>query len=157
MLSFEDLHAKLEAKAPGESISFPTCEMPELPAEFESTVWGTPLWIAHPGATAQYRAYPALHAYRLSGRFKIHRDEFDPHDHPLLHTLFDAPEVALAAIAAAITGFLAWLFLERREKAKNEEDRHWWLPALAALAVAAIVGVFVYIFGAMVRVAFHSS
>jgi hypothetical protein len=153
MPTIDELREQLASRSPGESISFSAEEMPELPAGFKPTVWGTPLWIAHPGATAQSRAYPALHAYKLSGRSEIHRDQFDPHDHPVLHILFDAPEIALAALASAIAGLLAYLFFERREKQKPKGERRSWLPAIAAFVVALVIGLIAYVLGAKVRVA----
>src|SRR5271170_6228466 len=106
---FNRILAETYSKAPGESVSIPKSEMPDLPSQFSETVSGTPLWIAHPGSSAQYRASPALHAYELEDRWKIHRDQYDPGENPLGHVLFDAPELWIAAIAAALAGVATYL------------------------------------------------
>ncbi|MGA8664222.1 MAG: hypothetical protein WB809_04035 [Thermoplasmata archaeon] len=126
--------------------------MPSLPPQFSATIFGTPLWIAHPGSTSQHRAAPALHAYELEDHWKIHRDQYDPDEAPGRHILFDAPEVPLACLAAAFAGFVTFFLLERREREKKEDDRKSWLPALMAVIVAALVGVAIYILAALVRV-----
>jgi hypothetical protein len=151
--SREGIHALLDTRPPGESIKIAKSKMVELPSGFELTLLGTPLWIAHPGATAQYRASPALHAYELENRWEVHRDRFDPHEDPVGHFLFDAPELAFAAVAAAIAGLLAYRFLDRMEKKQPEESRNWWLPGLIAIGIALAIGIVAYIIGALVRVA----
>jgi hypothetical protein len=138
---------------PGKSIRVTKAELPELPGEFEGSWAGTPLWIAHPGSKAQYRAYPAQHAYELEEEWEFHRDRFDPKENPLGHIIFDAPEIVVAGIAAAIAGVVTFLFLQGGERDKDESERHPWFPALVAVGIAAFVGFIVYVLGALVRVA----
>lgn len=152
MVEFEELRERLKAAAPGESVTYSKSELPELPPEFSPTVLGTPNWIAQPGATAQYRASPGLHAYELDQEWKIHRDRYDPKTEPAGHFFFDAPELPIAALVAAVAGFLTYVFFDRRERQKDEADRNPWAPLLLALGVAALVGLFVYVIAALVRV-----
>ncbi|MGA8536721.1 MAG: hypothetical protein WB789_04930 [Thermoplasmata archaeon] len=144
--------ARAYGRPPGESTSILKVEMPALPAEFTETVLGTPLWIAHPGSIGQYRAPPALHAYELDDHWKVHRDRYDPEEDPLGHLLFDAPEIAIAGAAAVFAGLSMFCWLDEREREKDEADRNPWLPVLAALGVAALVGIIVYVLAALCRV-----
>jgi hypothetical protein len=149
----EGLARRFNARAPGESVWVPRSELPHLPHEWAETILGTPLWIAKPGSVAQYRAWPALHAYEFVDGFDLHRDRYDPSDHPLLHMLFDAWETIVAIIAAFVAGLATWAYMNRREKEKPEGERQWWVPLLAAIGVAALAGLFVYVLGAVVRIA----
>ncbi|MGD0257007.1 MAG: hypothetical protein ABSB90_03895 [Thermoplasmata archaeon] len=148
------IRVRAYGRPPGQSISVPKVEMPTLPAEFTETVLGTPLWIAHPGSIGQYRAPPALHAYELDDHWKVHRDRYEPEEDPLGHLLFDAPEIAIAGAAAVFAGISMFCWLDEREREKDESDRNPWLPVLAALGVAAIVGIVVYFLAALLRVSF---
>ena len=151
-VGFEDIRSALSARAPGESLTISKEDLPSLPPEFSETLLGTPNWIAHPGAVAQYRASPAIHAYEMSMTWEFHRDEFDPMDDPLRHFFFDAPELPIAAFAAAVAGFLTYVFFERKEREKDEVDRNPWFPFLVGLGVAALVGLVVYVIAALIRV-----
>lgn len=151
--AFASLRAVLEAKQPGESVRIPKSEMPRLPLGFSRTLLGTPLWIAHPGSTAQYRAHSAVHAYEMGHSWDVHRDQYDPNDNPFEHALFDAPELPIAAVLSAIAGVLTYLLVAHREEEKPGEERHWWMSLLVSLAVAALVGMAAYIVGALLRVA----
>jgi hypothetical protein len=126
--------------------------MATLPPEFRHTTLGTLLWIAHPGSSAQYRASPGLHAYELEDGWKIHRDPHDPGEDPAGHFLFDAPELAVSLLAAAATGVGVFLFLDGRERDKEEADRNPWVPVMVAVVAAVAVGILVYILAALVRV-----
>lgn len=147
------LRTLLASRQPGESMQVPKSQMPELPTEFTETKLGTPLWIAHPGAKAQYRAHPAVHAYEMEHLWDLHRDQFDPHDNPLQHALFDAPELLFAALIAGLAAVATYLLMSRREEEKPEENRNWWWPLVVTLVVAILAGIAAYILGALVRVA----
>ncbi len=150
----EDLRKALGGVPPGKSVQVSKKLMPTLPSEFERTSLGTPNWLAHPGANAQYRAKTALHAYELDDRWDLHRDHYDPDDNPLGHFFVDAPELPLAILSAVIAGVATFLVLDSREKDKDEEDRWpWWLVGLIAFGVAILVGVLSYILFAGVRIA----
>lgn len=95
---------------------------------------------------------PALHAYELDDHWKVHRDRYDPEEDPLGHLLFDAPEIAIAGAAAVFAGLSMFCWLDEREREKDEADRNPWLPVLAALGVAALVGIIVYVLAALCRV-----
>lgn len=151
-MNAEELAAKLAARRPGESLSVPKSEMSHLPPEFSRTLLGTPLWIAHPGAVAQYRASPAKHAYELEGKWEFHRDRCDPHEDPVGHFFLDAPELPIATACAGFAGLLTYLYLDGRENDKKEEDRNPWFPVAVAAGVALAVWVVVYIIAALVRV-----
>jgi hypothetical protein len=130
----------------------PRSELPRLPPEFASTSMGTPLWIAHPGSTAQYRAPGALHAYELESGHSVHRDRFDPSTEPVRHVLFEAPEVPLAAAAACLAGVGMYLWLDGSRSDEEEKDEgRWWRVLLSAIFAIA-VGFIVYLFAALVRV-----
>jgi hypothetical protein len=150
---YDDIRTTLGSKTPGESVSIAKTDLPELPPEFSASLLGTPNWIAQPGAVAQYRAPPALHAYDLQDRWKIHRDRYDPEGNPIGHILFDAPELWIATALAAIASWVTYVLARRWEKSKNEEEGGSWLPVIGAFAVGAIVWVVVYTLAAMARVA----
>lgn len=143
---------KLKATTPGESITYSKTDQPDLPPEFTRTHLGTPNWIAQPGATAQYRAAPALHAYELDQEWKIHRDRYDPRVNPAEHVFFDAPELPIAAFVAILAGALTYWILDRWERDEDQSERSPWIPVIVAIAVAALVGLFVYVLAALVRV-----
>ena len=82
----------------------------------------------------------------------IHRDQYDPQRDPVGHFFVDSPELPIATFAAAVAGFLSYLFFERRERQKDQADQKPWAPLLLALGVAALVGLFVYVIAALVRV-----
>ena len=105
-----------------------------------------------PARSARYRAPPALHAYELDDHWKVHRNRYDPEEDPLGHLLFDAPEIAIAGAAAVFAGLSMFCWLDEREREKDEADRNPWLPVLAALGVAALVGIIVYVLAALCRV-----
>ena len=150
----EDIRKVLEGVPPGRSLQISKKSMPTLPAEFVRTSLGTPNWLAHPGASAQYRAKTAMHAYEMTDRWDFHRDHYDPQENPLGHFFVDAPELPLALFAAAIAGIATYLYLNSRKKEKDEEDRNpWWLPGLVACGVAVLVGVLAYILFVGVRIA----
>jgi len=151
-MEIDELLAKLESKPRGESVCVAKSEMPELPPDFRRTMLGTPLWIAHPGAVAQYRAPPALHAYELDTEWKIHQDCHDPKTDPVGHFFIDAPELPLATACAGIAGLLTYSYFEGRESDKPEEERNPWVPLAIAVGVAFAVGVIVYIVAALTRV-----
>jgi hypothetical protein len=153
-MDFDQLRCKVSARSPGESVWIPKSELPSLPPEFSQTLLGTPLWIAHPGATAQHRATPAMHAYETDEGWWVHRDKCDPGENPVGHFFFDAPELPIATFAAAVAGVLTYLFLDGRERDKDEYERNPWFPALVAIGVATIVGIVVYVLAALARVAF---
>lgn len=145
------LSEQLANRPPGESVRVSKADLPSLPGGWSKTLLGTPLWIAKPGSTAQYRS-GALHAYEFEDGFDIHRDRYDPSENPLLHAVFDATETFVAFIAAVASAVLTYFLVDRREKEKPEDERRWWLPLAAAIGVAALVGICVYVLGAMVRV-----
>jgi hypothetical protein len=147
------IRMELGGKSPGESIWIPKAKLPNLPVEFNPTTWGTPLWLAHPGSIGQFRALPALHAYEMDDGWKVHRDQFDPVENPIGHVIFDAPEVVLGFIGAAIAGLLTWWVMDRRQRTKSDEDRNPWIPVAVAIFAAVVAGALLYILGAMVRVA----
>ena len=150
----EDLRKALGRVPPGKSVEVSRKLMPTLPSEFERTSLGTPIWLAHPGACAQYRARTALHVYELEDRWDFHRDHYDPGDNPLGHFFVDAPELPLAFFFAVFAGITTFLVINSREKDKDEEDR-WprWLTGLIAFGVAILVGILSYILFAGVRIA----
>lgn len=152
-ITTEDIRRKLATVPYGKSIQIPKSAMPDLPSDFRETHWGTPLWLAHPGATAQYRAAIGgdnLHAYDVSGAWDLHHDKYPPGD---IRHLSEAPEVPIAFLAASVVGTIMYLFLDRKEKEKEEEDRiPQWLLAIASIAVAAIVGFLVYLLCAGIRI-----
>jgi hypothetical protein len=150
---FASLRQRAYAKSPGESVWIPKSELPTLPPQFSRTTLGTPLFLAHPGSTAQYRATPALHAYEKEEGWALHRDRYDPEENPAAHAVFDAPEVVLAGLAAAFAGFVTYYLLDARESEKPEDERRWWFPAAWALLAALLAGAAVYFLGALVRVA----
>jgi hypothetical protein len=155
MIDFETLREAVYAQPPGVSLEVPKSEMPALPQEFEPTTLGTPLWIAHPGATSQSRAPDALHAYEVGNVWMIHRDQCDPKKDPIGHAFRDAPELPIAAIVAGIASVGTYLSLDQWDARKTEEDgrdRPAWVRV--ALAAAVFIGVFLvtYILGALVRV-----
>lgn len=147
----ERLRTDLASRTPGESVWISRTELPELPQEWERTLLGTPLWIAKPGSSAQYRS-GALHAYEFDGGYDFHRDRCDPREDPLGHFFLDAPELPIAGLIAGIVGFLTYLYLEQREEGKDEDERRWWLPLVVAAGVAVVVGIVSYILGAFVRI-----
>lgn len=142
------------ARPAGESVAIPKSEMADLPAEFEPTMWGTPLWIAHPGATRQLRGPDAMHAYDLEGRFEVHHDNYDPKTNPLGHFFIDAPELPIATAGAAIIGGLTYMFLEQREGERDPADRRSWFPVAVAALAAFFAWIALYLVGAVIRVAF---
>lgn len=150
---FDLIRRMAYARSPGESFSVPKDEMPTLPPQFSETALGTPLWLAHPGSTAQYRANPALHAYELEQDWKVHRDSFDPDENQVGHIVFDAPELLIAGFGSILAGIATYFFLDERESEKDEGDRKWWVPVLGGFAVAALVGIGLYILAALFRVA----
>lgn len=156
-VEIDELRRVLYARAPGESVTYTKTELPELPNELSATVLGTPNWIAHPGAIAQYRASLAIHAYEMEDVWDFHRDRYDPYENPLGHFFFDAPELPIAVLLSAVTGLITYCVMDRREKEKPKDERSWWIPSLVALGVAAIVGILVYIAAAFVRVAVGTS
>ena len=151
--SLEEIRAIASDLSPGQSFSITKAELPSLPPEFEKTSLGTPLWIAHPGSTAQYRASPALHAYEMSDEWVFHRDQYDPHEDPVGHFFIDAPELPIATLFSTVAGAITYLILNRKEQSKPEEERNPWIPIGLAIAVAAIVWFVVYVLAALVRVA----
>jgi uncharacterized membrane-anchored protein len=150
---FDSIRKQAYSRHPGESFSVPKAEMPTLPSQFSETTLGTPLWIAHPGSSAQYRANPALHAYELDRDWKVHRDRYDPEENPVGHIVFDAPELLIAGFGALVTGIAAYYFLDEHEREKDEGDRRSWWPVLGAFVLAALVGIALYVVAALVRVA----
>jgi hypothetical protein len=150
--SFDSIRRAAYSRRPGESVWVSKVDAPTLPPEFSETPLGTPLWIAHPGSTAQYRAPRALHAYELDDGWKVHRDSNDPGENPLGHIVSDAPEVLIAGIGAILAGIASYFLLDRYESQKDEEDRRWWVPVLGAIAFAALAGIALYVLAAFVRV-----
>jgi hypothetical protein len=160
MTEFRTLRDALYSMPPSESLRVGKSEMPELPPEFEPTTWGTPTWIAHPGAVGQYRAPEALHAYDVEDAWDLHRDRYDPKENPIGHFLFDAPELAIAAGVSMLVGGLTYSVLEGWDAQKSENDgkeRPAWVRGLIALGVAVIAFFAVYLLGAMVRVRFGAA
>lgn len=139
------------ARSPGESVLFGKSEIPSLPSEFSGTSLGTPLWLAHPGSVAQYRASPAIHAYEMEEGWELHRDRFDPYEDPLRHIIFDAPEIVAGLLAAIATGIATWCYVDKQER-ERDEGPQWWAPILAAIGSALLAGFLVYLLGAVVRV-----
>ena len=62
--------------------------------------------------------------------------------------------LALTSIPASSRRYFRGRRLDEREREKDESDRNPWLPVLAALGVAAIVGIVVYFLAALLRVSF---
>lgn len=152
---FESLLEAANSLRPGESFTVPKASMPELPPEFEPTVWGTPLWIAHPGSTAQFRAPEALHAYEIGPDWEIHRDRYDPKTEPVGHFFLDAPELPIATAFAALAGIFSYWVLDRWDERKTAEDgreRSPWVRGLVAAGIAVIVFIVVYVLAALARV-----
>lgn len=153
-VGFDEIRRTVGARASGEPVSYAKREMPELPSEFSPTLLGTPNWIARPGAVAQYRAPPALHAYELKDGWEVHRDQYDPRKDPLGHFFFDAPELPIAGVFAALAGIVTYFILDRKENEKPESERNPWITIGVAIAIAAIVGIVAYVLAALARVAF---
>jgi hypothetical protein len=153
MVEFAALSSLLLSKAPGESVRVSKSDLPELPSEFSSTPFGTPPWLAHPGAFAQYRAPAALHAYETESTWDFHRDQYDPFDDPIGHLLFDAPELAIAAILSLIAGAVTYFVLDQWERRKPSSERRWWLAGLVSIIVALAVAALTYVVGAKLRAA----
>lgn len=155
MMEYGTLRDAVYVKRPGESLRVPKTEMAELPAEFEPTPLGTPLWIAHPGSVGQYRAPDALHAYEMEDSWEVHRDRFDPKKNPTGHFLLDAPELPVATLLAAFAGVGTYLLLDAWDARKSEEDgeeRPAWVRAILAVLVGIVVFVLAYVGGALLRV-----
>lgn len=153
MVEIGEIRRALSSREPGESVSISKTEVPDLPPEFSPTLLGTPNWIAHPGAVGQYRASPALHAYEMEDSWDLHRDRYDPKENPFGHMVFDAPEVPIAGLIAAIAGSIAFWIAQKFEDEKPESERRLWFAGVVAAGVALIVGIIAYILGALVRVA----
>ena len=152
----ENVRQELARKRPSESVSISKERMPKLPSEFKETKMGTPLCIAHPGATAQFRAHPALHAYETATEWKIHRDRYDPGENPFGHLFVDAPELTIAALIGVLSGVVTCRVLNGFGRDTREEKRTpRWLAILASLIVALVVAALVYMVCARLRVA-HS-
>ena len=151
---FDSIRAEVYARSPGESVWVPKSEMPRLPQQFDQTVFGTPLWIAHPGSTAQHRATPAMHAYEMDDGWSIHRDVYDRKENPLGHFFSDAPELPMAVFAAVATSVLAWLLFDEKEREKDEAERNPWIPIAVAVGLAVLVGILVCVIAALARVHF---
>lgn len=153
-LGIDDIRRAVGSRAPGESVSYAKRDLPELPSEFSLSLQGTPNWIAYPGAVAQYRASPALHAYELEDGWEVHRDQYDPRRDPVGHFFFDAPELPIATLCAGIAGLLAYFYFDGRENEKSDEERRPWLPVAIAAGIALVVCIIVYVIAALFRVAF---
>jgi hypothetical protein len=65
----------------------------------EETILGDP-----DGAIRQYR-YGNLHIREYKDKYIVHSDTFDPRKDPLLHLIFDAPEVLIGSAVGLYMGF----------------------------------------------------
>jgi len=65
----------------------------------EETILGDP-----EGAIRQYR-YGNLHIREYKDKYIVHSDIFDPRKDPLLHLIFDAPEVLIGSAVGLYIGF----------------------------------------------------
>ena len=148
-----DIHRALQARPAGDSISLPKSEIPSLPREFRESFLGTPPWIAHPGASRQFRGPGATHAYELSDRFEVHRDKYDPKTDPLGHIIFDAPELVIATGVATLLSAVVYIFLEKLENKRPGEQRRPWFSIAMSAIVGTIAWFLFYVIFAMLRVA----
>jgi hypothetical protein len=156
-VAFSAIHKAVELLPSGESISISKSEISHLPPEFRPTILGTPSWIAHPGAICQYRGPHATHAYELSNRFEVHRDERDPTTDPLGHFIIDAPELCVATAAGLLIGGLVYLLAEREGAKRPGVERREWLSVILGIIAGVISWFLFYIIFAMSRVALRGT
>jgi len=87
------------------------------------------------GAKKQYR-YGNLHIREYDDKFLVHMDKVDPRKNPLGHLLFDAPEVLIGMISAAIGG--AKIFSHLNNNQKNSKQKSAFSGFLSSVVLGYI-------------------
>jgi len=67
------------------------------------------------GAKKQYR-YGNLHIREYEDKFLVHMDKVDPRKNPLGHLVFDAPEIFIGLVCAAIGGGKVASYIYKNKK-----------------------------------------
>jgi hypothetical protein len=88
------------------------------------------------GAIRQYR-YGNLHIREYKDKYLLHMDKVDPLSDPLGHMIFDAPEVLIGLVSAALGGTKVASHIYNNSK-KTKKDKQ--IAAAAALASSLVTG-----------------
>jgi len=83
------------------------------------------------GAKKQFR-YGNLHIREYDDKFLVHMDKVDPRKNPLGHLVFDAPEVLVGLVSAAITGAKVFSNMNKNQNSKQKTITHSLLTSLIA-------------------------
>ncbi len=83
------------------------------------------------GAKKQFR-YGNLHIREYDDKFLVHMDKVDPRKNPLGHLVFDAPEVLVGLVSAAITGVKVFSNMNKNHNSKQKVITHSLLTSLVA-------------------------
>jgi len=83
------------------------------------------------GAKKQFR-YGNLHIREYDDKFLVHMDKVDPRKNPLGHLVFDAPEVLVGLVSAAITGAKVFSSMNKNQNSKQKTITQSLLTSLVA-------------------------
>jgi len=119
---------------PSDEIEIPKELIPFLPDEAQETSLGS-----KNGAKKQYR-YGNLHIREYDDKFTVHTDKFDPRKNPLAHLVFDAPEVLVGLVCAAIGGGKVASYIHNNTKDSLFTKQSSTLSGLLASLVFGYIG-----------------
>ncbi|CAE6489920.1 MAG: hypothetical protein QXE84_00890 [Candidatus Nitrosotenuis sp.] len=88
------------------------------------------------GAIRQYR-YGNLHIREYEDKYLVHIDKVDPLSDPLGHLIFDAPEVLIGLVSAALGGTKIASYVYNNSR-KSKKDKQ--IAVAAALASSLVTG-----------------
>ncbi len=83
------------------------------------------------GAKKQFR-YGNLHIREYDDKFLVHMDKVDPRKNPLGHLVFDAPEVLVGLVSAAISGAKVFSSMNKNQNSKQKTITQSLLTSLVA-------------------------
>jgi len=88
------------------------------------------------GAQRQFR-YKNLHIREYEDRYLVHMDRVNPHDDPLGHLVYDAPEVLVGLASGAIGGAkIASHIYKKSNKSKKDKQ----IAAAAGILSSIVIG-----------------
>lgn len=140
MMNIDILKKMLKNRRFGENITISKRIMKNVPQECEETILGD-----FNGAYKQYRCDPNIHILEYTDKFLVHKDRFDPRRDPLVHLIYDSPEILLALVIGSTLGRSMGEIIYK--VIKNKTKNPIFKATAIGILIAIISGILTYCIG----------